>query len=460
MKKTLILFGLFVILALIVYFYEYKGGQEREQRDELKGSLFKIDKEKIESVTMIRSLDDSISYVRSETGDWKIVIPVKTEAEGSTVSESIGAITSAKIKRRFVTSSDKLKNFGLNPPVAEVILGSSENGSIHLYVGDEAATRGDLFVWFPGDLTSLKKDSVEVLVTSKNVYDQTQKSLFDFRDKKIAHFNENEVRKVELTSSEGRVLLERSGNEWEMLIPHSVPVDGSTITSFLRSLKNYSVKEFVQESLDERERFGFHEPGVNLTLSLGEELSLKELVIGDKKEDDDSFYGYESGRSPVFLISESIVNSLSKSPFYFQDKKLIKVEKDDITEILFSGTHHLLISKEDTLGWYAQVDSTVKVTDSKMDRLFSLLSGLSARELVTYDPDNLDSYGLSEGSGQGKFLETVLMKDGLEVSRFAVGDTVENDRYIRNLEYPFIYFISRSQIENLTDWLDESVIPE
>jgi len=457
MKKTLILFFIFLILVVFVYFYEYKGGQEREKVEELKASLLKIENEKIESVTLIRSEQDTISYVRSDENNWQIIVPVLTEAEKSTVSGNISAFTNAKIKRRLLTSSDKLRNFGLSPPIAEVIIKSRENRTIHLFIGDEAATRGDLFVFFPGDLTSEQKDSIEVLVTTTNIHNQTQKSLFDLRDKKIIHFDENQVRKMELISSEGEIILEKSGNNWEMVKPQGVPLDDSRVTSFFSSIKNYTAIEFVQEHLEDKEVFGFFEPDVKLTLSLGEERSIKEIIIGDKKEGEESFYGYESGRSSVFLIRESTKSGLAKSPFYYQDKKLLKFEDDEVTDIRFEGTYQLTLSKKDTLGWYAFSDSSVEVSGSQMDQLFSRLRGLNARELVTYKPENLDEFGLSKGVSQIPFLEALIVKDDMEIGGIAVGDTVGNDRYIKNEEFPSVYLISTSQVNRLTDWLDEVI---
>jgi len=456
MKKTIILFILFLALAVFVYFYEYKGSQEREKVEELKASLLKIERDEIESVTLIRSEEDTITYIREEADNWRIVSPVKTEADKSAVSGNINAFINAKIKRRLETGSGRLKNFGLDPPVAEVVIKSRDSHIIHIHIGDETPIRGDLFVTIFSDLASQQRDSVEILVTAKNVYDQTQKSLFTLRDKKIAHFDDNQVRKMELISPEGEIILEKSSGEWIMAKPSGVPVDGSRVKTFLSSIKNYSVKEFVQEHFVDRKSYGFDEAVVKLILSLGEERAIKEIVIGDKKEDDESFYGYESGRSPLFLVRESTQGSLSKSPFYFQDKKIVKFEGNDITGIRFSGNYRMILTKEDTLGWYAYSDSSVKVEDSQMNRLFSRFRSLNARELVTYKPENLYDYGLSEGALQNiPFLEVVLAKGELEVGGFTIGDTVKNDRYIKSQQFPFVYLISTSQVERLTEWLDE-----
>lgn len=453
-KKTLILFLIFVALGAFVYFYEYRGGQQREKAEELKGSLLKLERDDIESVSLIGGYEeDTITYVRVDSDNWRITSPVVTEAEKSAVSGNMSGFVNARIKRRLSIGSHKLQNFGLDPPVAKIIIETRDKKLTQLNVGHEAATRGDLFV----SLDNLGgRDTVQVFVTGENVLRQAQKSLFDLRDKKIAHFDTDEVKTIELTSPEGEVFLEKSGEEWELLEPTGVRVSASRVRSFLNSVKNYSAKEYVQEQFEEPSPFGFDLPTVKLTLSLGEERSLKEIVIGNQSDDNELFYGYESGRSPVFLVRETTKKNLSKTPFYFQDQKIVKFDEGKVAEIRFSGGHKMTLTKEDTLGWYAYHDSVVKVDDSDMRRLFSHLRGLSAKELVTYTPERLDDYGLSQGpSPTVPFLEVVLVDTAAELGGFAVGDTVGNDRYIKSRDHPFVYLVSNSQVKRLTDWMED-----
>lgn len=463
MKKTLLLLLFFVALVIFVY-YEYKGGLQREDALELASSLLKIEKEDIESVSLIRRGEvDTVVYTRAEDDNWRIISPITTQAENSATDGNISAFVNAQIKKRISIPSEKLKNFGLDPQTLEVIIKTRDNRSIHINIGDDAAVRGDLFVALAegadslgsDDFGSSGTDTVEVFVTSTTIRGQVEKSLFDLRDKKIAHFDSDQVRKVELTSPEGMVVLEKSEVSWSMVQPRGVPVDDSRIRSFFSSVKNYTAKEFARERFDTPGEFGFENPTVKLSLALGQERATKEIVIGKKLEDEDSFYGYESGRSPVFVVREATKKSMSKAPFYFQDKKIVKFDENEITQIRFSGSHQLTLAREDTLEWYAHVDTTTRVDSTRMATLFTRFRALNARELVTYEPDNLSEYGLYEkSSSRAPFLEAVIANEREEIGGFVVGDTVETDRYIKNRTDPFVYRISSSQVKRLTDWLE------
>ena len=187
MKKILILAGIAGGLGAFVYFYEIEGSKQREKAAQFEASLIKIEREDIQSVTLIQEEGEIIKYER--TGDdWEITEPVRTSVEESVVNGNYSAFANAKIKRRLNTTSDKLKNFGLEPAHGEVIVESIDGNIVELLIGDEAATRGDLFISF--------RDSNSVFITSDNLKTEVEKTLFNLRDKKIAHYDKDEVNRI------------------------------------------------------------------------------------------------------------------------------------------------------------------------------------------------------------------------------------------------------------------------
>lgn len=448
MKKTLVLLGIFAVLFAFAYFYEYKGGLSRQQARELESSLLLIDDKEIESVSLIRAGQDTLMYVREDEDSWQIVSPVATSAENLTIQANLNAFTDARIKRRWTAARVKLYDFGLNPPEAMVIVKTRNGTEKRLMVGNQTAARGDIFVSLQeGDSQG---DSAEILVTGNNVWVQATKSLFDLRDKKIAHFDEDQVNKVALNSEKANIILERSGGKWIMKSPSGVPVDDSRVTGFLRNLKSYSATAFVRERWEDGEPFGFNRPTIHIKLTLGEERSTKEIVVGKFDDEEEGYYAHESGRDPVFLIRESTHNTLAKEPFYFEERKLVSVEKEEVEEIRFSGAYRWTFVAEDTLGWYAHGDTSLKVDSSRMNRLFSSLRQVSLTEQVTYEPGDLVNYGFSS-----PFLEVVVVADNGEGTGFEIGDEFDDKRYIKRLDLPFVYSLPVSQVERITRWLEE-----
>ena len=69
MKKILILAGIAGGLGAFVYFYEIEGSKQREIAEEFETSLIKIEREDIQSVTLIQKEGEIIKYERSGD-DW------------------------------------------------------------------------------------------------------------------------------------------------------------------------------------------------------------------------------------------------------------------------------------------------------------------------------------------------------------------------------------------------------
>ena len=213
MKKTIILAAIAAALAAFIY-SDIEKGKEREEAEEYESSLLKIEQDDVNSITLIKWEGDTIVYVRAENDKWRITSPVVTEGDQSAVRSNVSGFVNADIKRRLRTTAAKLKNFGLDPAAVEVIIETGDDRKINLLVGDKAATRGDMFVAF--------KDSLQVLVTSSNILTLADKSLFDLRDKKIAHYEKDDVKRVEIVSQQYDIVLEKSGDEWIMLKPGGV----------------------------------------------------------------------------------------------------------------------------------------------------------------------------------------------------------------------------------------------
>ncbi|MEE2876932.1 MAG: DUF4340 domain-containing protein [Candidatus Neomarinimicrobiota bacterium] len=444
MKKTLLLAGIAAVLGAFVFFYEIEGGKKREEAEQYESSLIKMERDEIQSVTLMQQDGEIIRYERSGES-WEITEPVRIGVEESVINGNHLAFANAIIKRKLNISPDGLKNYGLEPAHVEVILESKNGRTVELMIGDESVTRGDLFVAF--------RDSNTVFITSEDLKTEAEKTLFDLRDKKIAHYELDDVRRIKIGTKEHTIVIEKTGDGWVMKNPN-LPVDESRVNSFLSSLGNYSAKAFAAESFDNKSQYGFEKPEVKVMLSLGEEMASKEITIGGVvggENDDPEYHGYESGLPAVFIIQESTKNNLSRDPFYFQDKQLVRFDKDALSEIRISGAYQITLAPQDTLGWYVHTDSSFKVEDSDINRLTSAIDGVKAAELEATKSEDPNSYGLKV-----PFLEVVVTDSTGISAGFTIGDSDEdNDRYASSKGSDRIYLVRLSQVERITDWIEE-----
>ena len=81
--KTLILFLILAALGSYVYFYEIKGGEERDKIAELEEKLFIFEKDSVVAIE-IRSIFSQFNFSKTDE-IWKIEKPVETGGDKSTI---------------------------------------------------------------------------------------------------------------------------------------------------------------------------------------------------------------------------------------------------------------------------------------------------------------------------------------------------------------------------------------
>ena len=442
MRNITILSLIAIFLGLFVYFYEIEGEKQRIEKKNFDDSLFKIQQDDIKSITLINN-SEIIKYEKNNDL-WEITEPIRTSVEESIVNSQINSFVNAKIKRKMEVDLLNKKNYGFTSFSPKILIETINGDIINFHVGDESSIKGDLFV--------SRKDSNFVILTSNDLKVQSQKSLFDLRDKKIIHFNKLNVNKIYIETVKDKIIIENLdeiNNKWK-ITSHDLIADNSQIDNYLNSLNRFKVVEFIDEE-NTNEEYGFKNPSYAIKLFLDNDNGTKEIKLGNEKisESDTTHFGYESGESNLYLISNNDKKDLIKNHFYFQDKKLINYVEDEIKEIHILGSHKLSVFNEDSLGWYVSLDSTIKLEKSDINRIFSAINGIQAIEFIGIHNDNL--YSLDD-----PFLEIFLNDIENKDIGFRIGKSDNSlNRFVKSNYSNRIYKATNNSIERLIDIIDE-----
>jgi len=443
MRNITILSLIAIFLGLFVYFYEIEGEKKRVENFLFDESLFKIKQDDIKAITLINN-SKIIKYEKNNEV-WEITDPVKTSVEESTVNSQLNSFVNAKIKRKMEVDLINKKDYGFTLFSPEIIIETINGDKINFEVGDESSSKGDIFV--------SRKDSNFVILTSNDLKIQSQKSLFDLRDKKIIHFDKSIVYKIYIETEDDKIIIENVDqiiNEWKIISHDDLIADNSQIDNYLNSLNRFKAVEFIDKE-NTNEKYGFKNPSFAIKLFLGDDNAIKEIKIGNEQisESDTNHFGHESGKANSYLISNNDKNDLIKNHFYFQEKKLINYIEDEIKEIHILGSHKLSVFKEDTLGWYVSLDSTIKLQKSDINRIFSAINGIQAIEFIGIQNDNL--YSLDD-----PFLEIFLNDVENKEIGFRIGESDNSlNRFSKSNYSNRIYKVTNNSIERLINIIDE-----
>ncbi|MCF7796701.1 MAG: DUF4340 domain-containing protein [Lentisphaeria bacterium] len=441
-KHLMLLFAAFVVIAGFVYFYEYKGGLEREAASEWASKTFKIaNPQDIVGLTL-QTPQGTITAVR-ENGEWQITAPFQVAAEDGQWDGIVNAIMRSTINREISSELRDLSKYGLNIPRATVTLMLADGSEKSFLVGAESkASKG-------GVMTFVKwADSSRVVTTENTLFTTLDKSLFDLRDKSIFHIEkEPRIAKIELEKMGQKVVLEKLANRWMITEPVNLVAMPSAVNSLISGIKGLKARDFVVEEPQSLKPYGMEDPVGRAVFVYDDSTTSMELRLGDKRSANE-LYVHWLGKHPVAIIDTTQAKQFVRTAFDFQDKKLKPFDIKLADRITMTGDMTLDIFKRDTLGWFSVAGDTLK-TD-KVESLLRNLSNLQADAVGDYYAENLALYGL-----QGPRRKIIVMVGDTVLSAIWIGTKLENECFAKWSESPHVYKLRNWRIGNLEKTVDD-----
>jgi hypothetical protein len=399
--KTLILFVVLAILAAYVYFYEIKGGEEREEEKAFSEKIIPFEKDSGKTIE-IRSIFNQFRFERQGT-EWAIKNPVDTEGDKSTIDGLLNTLNNMKLTRQFTIKKGEEVNYGLVGRSYLVILEYTSGNRDSVWFGDETPISGNVF--------AARGDTI-VFTVASHTKNNITKNLFDWRDKSVAKVSESEVRELKLKNSYGSFQLTKEGADWQIIKPRKVQADNSAINSLLRKFESGKAKSVVSESFDDPTQFNLKKPAYQIDLYVGEGKAHKRIILS-KLEDNKSNVKDDS-RPHVMTVDSLFIRDIDKSFFQLRYKKISEFDKDAIDSLVVDqGDSTLYFVKDTTNTWKLAGENAVK--EWKMNSFLNSLNNLEAKNYIQENISNTTKYGFNMPHRkiacykQGEKVQTVLL---------------------------------------------------
>ena len=305
-------------------------GRDEEQKAEQKEKsekLFEFDQAKAVSLRLEKDGKLVAQAVREEKG-WKLTEPGPGEADAQAINGLLGQLATLKQKKDLGEEKD-LKAFGLDAPRLFV--------SVKLQDGSEHGLSFGIDNSFDNTMYVKKAKDPLVRIVDGYVKSSFDKSLFDLREKRVAHLDEGEeVRRVDVSAVAKPYLLEKDGAAWKVA---GGAADGAAADKIVAALKGLRAIAIPAEKLDAPARFGLEKPRLVVKLGVGpagaKELQARTISFGQAKGEGNltRTYAARSGSLQVFEVDGQILGELEKQPFDLQDKQLLHFTRDDVRKL-------------------------------------------------------------------------------------------------------------------------------
>jgi hypothetical protein len=316
-KKLLILVGILVALGTYVYFYEIRGKEQREKKEEESKKLLQLDADKVTRVSLLRRKEPQIVFAKSG-GSWKITQPIQTNADSTSVDGLVQSLAGATSDRTI--ENPDLAKYGLKDPSVTVTV--EEGGKKQtVRFGEKDFSGGNVYV--------AKGNDPKVYLVSDSPYVKATQSVGDFRDKNIFATNMEGADKIEISGNNGTIVIKKEKDRWNLQQPSSEPADATTVDALVNGVRFGRIQTFADESLTDLKKYGLDPPAVKLTLFSGDKKA--ELNLGNKQGE--NYYAYVPGRTVIFTVPKDIFEKTNQSADQFLSRDVVHLDRDKIRKI-------------------------------------------------------------------------------------------------------------------------------
>ncbi len=288
--------------------------------------LARFEKEKVARVTFTNARGTVVAQKQGDEKDakWQITTPGAFKGDEFALSTAFGKLNELDAKE-FGDRPNDLKLYGLDRPRAEckvetrdgksydVIVGSQVRKKVKKEYGTETEDKDLVY--------AMRRGRPEVLLVETSLFDELNKDVFAFRDKRLFDFKRDDVEIVDVSRTKGLSFTAgRTKEEWEVRAPQHAKGNRNKLDDILWDLCDLEAKEYLASDVDLRQ-CGLAVPStvVTLTLKNGRQVKIK---FGDEIKNvavgGPWYYCQTSDSSQVYKVSESALKDL---PAKFEDLK-------------------------------------------------------------------------------------------------------------------------------------------
>jgi hypothetical protein len=438
-----------VFLALFAWVLTHERGRVPE-----KGEVFGLD---VKDVTRleIHPRDGTPVTLEKRGEQWWLTAPFEAWASKDEVERLARDLCELKPDRRPKEDPHKAE-WGLDNPELTVKMWCGRR-KFELALGKETPVGSQRYARIEG--------RPGLYLVASFIATDLQKKPEDLRDKKLAHYERDQVQALDLQTAKGTFRLEarQEGDKkvWQLVQPIQTKADHWTADTLVTRPSEVEARGFeaVPKNLAE---VGLDRPTARLTLHLQNGKALTVLVgkqvrkkvkkqYGEGEEEQDVVYAMLEGRPELLLVEASFASDLNKDLMDLRDKHVLALEREQVRAISVQRRQGLSFSvakRGDT--WFLDTPQPGKAKQTKVDDLLWNLEDLQTSEFIE-QPKDLKQYGLVVPDT----VVSITLADGKTIKVLFGYKTKDNRYYCKTSLADTVYVVSDLLLSALPTKVDD-----
>jgi len=466
-KGTWILMLSCLGLAAFIYFYEIKGGEEREKAGEAEKRFWMIESNEIKQIELLPQ-DEKIVAVINNDEEWTIQAPRTLQADSDEWNRLADQAAELKFDSILEETASDPAIFGLQPARGHVTITTKNDTEYTVFIGDKNPTGNRTY--------AMVSNRDGIFLAPSSLSTTFDKKLDDLRNRTVLRFEQTEVQTMDIKNSKGPDihLVKDENDRWWMEETGRVAADSPAIRGILNALSLGRIPEFFNDDPEKYSNLGIEKPWTDVSLTYGPNNAIKRLSIGSEKEnlnqkraskestglEDASattiYLARDTSRPELFFVEKDLVDKLNKSLNELRDKAIASFQRWDADSISLQNANGRFSFTKEAGEWFFGEDK--KKAD--FDVVSGILDALESDSLDLIDnPKNLSEYGLDTPTVH------VIVKQGDEIlTDCSFSKKTEENIFARTSSDPAVKIVEPDIYEKLSkdesDFIETEALPE
>ncbi len=272
-----------------------------------------------------------------EDGYWNVASPFEDRADLSAVMTLLAALDRGIIERN-LGPTDTPADYGLDAPIATLVVNNADGPLVHLQVG---STNID------GSLSyAYRNDSPDVLLIPTSVRRYLLRPTQEFRDEKIVYVSTEDVCKLSFRSADADMTWKRDGDTWRLAGSRpAIFGDEYQLLSVIRRLRAMRAVSF--RPLADSTTLGLDDPQVVSIVTCAE---AHKIEIDFGKEQDDLVPLRVRGESRIAMVDPG-GTYIFQPVFFFRDRRMVHIKTAEVARIEFASADTTASVQRTGSGW-------------------------------------------------------------------------------------------------------------
>ena len=317
-----------IVLALVggyFYYFEVVKRGEKETAEKEAKKLFHLQAGDVTGLE-IALAGQPVLKVQKD-GQWKIVEPIRTDADKSVVETLIVSLADLSSQKEVSAAPADLAPYGLGAPSVKIRVTAADGRSFELLVGEKNPT---------GDACYAKTgEGKSVFLVAGGAVKAVSRGLNDLRRKELLTFGPENVKALSVAWKDGAafsVERQEDGKTWKSPGNPDMAIKPTKVMNVLQQLHWLRATSFVENEPVNLGTHGLDSPMATVTLRLGDDRTA-EVKFGTQDDKKRLVAALSSDLPAVALVGGGILADIPREAKGLEDRSFVSLESDEVKEL-------------------------------------------------------------------------------------------------------------------------------